>query len=82
MLVLDNASPDETPAVVAQAQADFPHVPLRYVRRPENIGPDANFTDALTQARGKFLYLLSDDDVLLPGAVAEAAGADRRASRF
>ncbi len=70
VLVLDNASPDQTPAVVAKAQADFPHVALRYVRRPQNIGPDRNFTDALTQARGEFLYLLSDDDVLLPGAVA------------
>jgi len=69
VLILDNASPDETPGVVQKAQEDFGHVPLRYVRRPENIGPDANFTDALTQARGEFLYLLSDDDVLLPGAV-------------
>ncbi len=71
VLVLDNASPDQTPAVVAKAQADFPHVALRYVRRPQNIGPDRNFTDALTQARGEFLYLLSDDDVLLPGAIAK-----------
>ena len=74
VLVLDNASPDDTPAVVQEAQSDFPHVPLRYVRRPENIGPDANFTDALTQARGEFLYLLSDDDILLPGAVAALLG--------
>lgn len=71
VLILDNASPDDTPAVVARARADFPHVPLHYTRRPENIGPDANFTDALTRARGEFLYLLSDDDVLLPGAVAK-----------
>lgn len=70
VIILDNASPDETPATVQKAFAEFPHVALRYVRRTENIGPDANFTDALTQARGEFLYLLSDDDVLLPGAVA------------
>ena len=70
VLVLDNASPDDTPAVVQKAQGDFPHVPIRYTRRPENIGPDANFTDALTRARGEFLFLLSDDDVLLPGAIA------------
>ena len=69
VLVLDNASPDDTPAVVQKAQEEFPHVPIRYTRRPENIGPDANFTDALTRARGEFLFLLSDDDVLLPGAV-------------
>ena len=69
VVVLDNASPDETPQVVEKALADFPQVPARFVRRPENIGPDANFLDAVVQARGEFVFLLSDDDVLLPGAV-------------
>ncbi len=71
VIILDNASPDDTPAVVARAQAQYPDAPVRYVRRAENIGADANFTDALAQARGEFVYLLSDDDVLLPGAVAK-----------
>ncbi len=71
VVVLDNASPDETPAVVAQAMADFPHAALRFVRRPENIGADANFCTAAAEAAGEFVYLVSDDDVLLPGAVAK-----------
>ena len=71
VVVLDNASPDETPGVVEKAIADFPDAAVRYVRRPENIGCDGNFTDAPNQARGKFVYLVSDDDVLLPGAVAK-----------
>ena len=70
VVVADNASPDETPAVVQKAQEDFPHVALRSVRRPENIGADASFTDAPNQTRGEFIYMLSDDDILLPGAVA------------
>jgi len=70
VVTLDNASPDDTPAIIAQAQRDFPHVTFRAVRHAENIGPDANFTEAVRQARGEFVYLLSDDDVLLPGAVA------------
>ena len=74
VITLDNASSDETPAVIARAQADFPHVPLRSIRRAENIGPDANFTDAVHQACGEFVYLLSDDDILLPGAVARLLG--------
>ena len=69
VVVLDNASPDGTPAVVGKAVADFPDAAVRYVRRPENIGCDGNFTDAPNQARGEFVYLVSDDDVLLPGAV-------------
>ena len=74
VVVIDNASPDTTPDVVAQAQARFPHVALRSVRRPQNIGCDANFCDAPNQARGEWVYLLSDDDVLLPGAVARLLG--------
>jgi glycosyltransferase involved in cell wall biosynthesis len=70
VVVLDNASSDCTPLVVAQAQSDFPNVLLRSVRRETNIGPDANFCDAPHQAQGQFLLLVSDDDILLPGAVA------------
>ena len=69
--VFDNASPDETPAVVAETQREFAGVPFRYVRHAENIGPDANFYGAVQQARGRFVLLISDDDVLLPGAVAK-----------
>ena len=74
VVVLDNASPDETPQVVAEAQADFPAAAVRHVRRPENIGCDGNFTDAPNQVEGEFVYLLSDDDVLLPGAVETLLG--------
>jgi abequosyltransferase len=70
VLVLDNASPDDTPSVVAQAQTAFPDVRLRSYRHPQNIGGDANFFEAVKLAQGKFVYLLSDDDILLPGAVA------------
>lgn len=70
VVVMDNFSPDDTPQVMARAQQDFPGVSLRCVRRPENIGCDANFTDAPNQTRGEFVYMLSDDDVLQPGAVA------------
>jgi len=72
--VFDNASPDQTPAVVAEAQGEFPQTPFQYVRHAENIGPDANFYGAVRQARGRFVLLVSDDDVLLPGAVAKLLG--------
>ena len=69
--VFDNASPDETPAVVARMQREFPDVPLRSVRHSDNIGPDPNFYGAIREARGRFVLLISDDDILLPGAVAK-----------
>ena len=69
VLVLDNASPDNTAEVVEQAGQEWPQAPLRCVRHPENLGMDGNFLEAICQARGKFVCLLSDDDILLPGAV-------------
>ena len=71
VLVLDNASPDDTQAVLGRVRADFPGVPLNSFRHPENVGADANFIEAVHRSRGEFVYLLSDDDILLPGAVAK-----------
>jgi abequosyltransferase len=70
VLVMDNASPDQTPEIVAEFGQRWPHVPLRYIRNPENIGPDGNFLEGIALARGRFVFLVSDDDLLLPGAVA------------
>jgi len=70
VLVVDNASSDGTPGVIEEAGRRSPHVPLRYLRNPENLGADGNFLRAIQMARGDFVYLLSDDDILLPGAVA------------
>ena len=69
VLILDNASPDETPDVVAAAQRKWSHISLHCVRNAENLGPDGNFLKAIQMAHGTFVYLLSDDDILLPGAV-------------
>ncbi len=69
VLILDNASPDGTPAVIEDAARRSPHVSLRRVRHANNIGPDANFLEAICLASGEFVYLISDDDVLLPGGV-------------
>lgn len=69
--VFDNASPDDTPDAVAALRLEFPDVPFRYVRHAENIGPDANFYGAVQESCGRFVLLVSDDDILLPGAVAK-----------
>ncbi len=71
VVVSDNASTDDTASVLADAQAAFPSACLRALRQPTNVGPDANIYAVVREARGAFVYLLSDDDVLLPGAVAK-----------
>lgn len=69
LMISDNASPDDTPAVVQ----DFVDrgLRIRYIRNPENIGPDANFLQCFEQARGKYVWLFSDDDLIIPGGLAK-----------
>jgi len=64
LLVVDNASTDDTTAVVANYAAD-PR--LRYVRNPENIGLTPNHNRGLELARGEYVLFVSADDLLLPG---------------
>lgn len=65
IIVSDNCSSDDTPAVVA-AKSD-PR--LRYFRQPSNIGPNNNFNFCLEQARGDYFLLLHDDDRIDPDFV-------------
>lgn len=69
VLVLDNASTDETPEIVAR-YAGNPR--LRSIRHPLNIGLTPNHNAGLARASGAFIAFLSADDVLLPGAAARA----------
>lgn len=62
--VYDNASDDETAAVVAEFARDDPRV--KYHCHPENIGMSANFTYAMEHIATPYFSILSDDDVLLP----------------
>ena len=68
LIISDNQSPDETPMVVEE----FIRAGLRcrYIRNPEDIGPDGNFLQCYELASGKYLWIFSDDDLILPGSVA------------
>ena len=67
LIVVDGASPDNTPDVVARAAVRYPS--LRYYREKENSGVDGDYDKAVSYARGEYCWLMTDDDVLLPGAV-------------
>jgi abequosyltransferase len=69
LIISDNASSDETPAVIQEFVARGLHV--RYIRNTHNIGPDANFLQCFEQARGKYVWLFSDDDLIVPGGIAK-----------
>jgi abequosyltransferase len=64
LIISDNASPDNTPEVVGRFYARFPN--LVYLRNETNIGPDANFLQCFERAKGKYVWIFGDDDVLEP----------------
>lgn len=60
VLISDNASTDDTPAIAAEyAQRD---ARVRVVRQPTNIGATANFTYVLRETRGALFMWAADDD--------------------
>jgi abequosyltransferase len=69
LIICDNASPDETPSVVEEFVCRGLRV--RYIRNMQNIGADANILQCFEQARGKYVWIFSDDDLILPGAIAK-----------
>jgi glycosyltransferase involved in cell wall biosynthesis len=73
VVVVDGASPDDTAEVVARQAAGNPAV--RYHREATNSGVDADYDKAVGYARGEYCWLMTDDDVLVPGAVARVLDA-------
>ena len=78
IIVSDNASGDQTPELVqllAQQSGN-----IKYYRNKTNIGLDDNVVRCIELARADYVFLFSDDDVLLPGAGACILDAIRRHS--
>lgn len=64
ILVLDNASSDETPDVVAKLARDDNRI--RYHRHHHNVGLSENYQYGLKHVATPFFSFFADDDVLLP----------------
>jgi abequosyltransferase len=73
LLVSDNASDDHTPEVIAEAQRRFAAagIVLTVYRHDINLGADANFVSCYRRARGHFFWICGDDDLIVPGGVAQ-----------
>lgn len=71
VLILDDASPDNTPEVGARLAASDARV--HYRRHTVNCRHIATFNEGLDWAAGDYLLLLSADDLLWPGALGRAA---------
>jgi abequosyltransferase len=72
LVVVDGASPDDTPQVMAQYVSQNPGI--AYYREHENSGVDRDYDKAVGYARGDYCWLMPDDDLLRPGAIAAVLG--------
>ncbi|MFZ4438248.1 MAG: glycosyltransferase family 2 protein, partial [Syntrophales bacterium] len=67
VIVIDNASPDDTPAVVKEFTASYDC--LKYYRNEENLGYAGNQVKCIEYTTGDYMAFLCDDDVYLDGQV-------------
>src|SRR5512143_3610423 len=75
-VIVDGASSDGTEEVVRGFQQRFSGV--LYIRREKAMGVDRDFDAAVQHANGEYCWLLCDDDILKPGAVAKVLSETRR----
>lgn len=64
--VSDNCSTDETEAVVRQAQKK---IDIVYNQNKKNLGLAGNFINVVNMADGEYVWIIGDDDLLLPNAL-------------
>lgn len=70
VVIGDDASPDNTAEAVKPYLSD-PRV--RYYRNPANLGMRDNYLKIFHEARGDYIFILTDDDWMLEGALARVA---------
>lgn len=71
VLICDNDSQDDTPAVAASFKNDSR---VRYIRTSEPLSMPDNWDFALKQAKGDFVTFLTDDSVLFPQSMESVMG--------
>lgn len=75
VIVVDDASTDDSLTVARRIAADDPRVTV--LAHPVNCGPVETFNDGLARATGEFLVRLDADDLLTPGSLARSVAVAR-----
>jgi glycosyltransferase involved in cell wall biosynthesis len=68
LVVVDDASPDATPTVVADLAPSLPFA-VRFLRNQENRGPGFTQNRGIREARAPVLLIMTDDVFMTPGAI-------------
>lgn len=67
IIISDNCSTDDTKQIVTDSiENGFPAI---YHRNSENLGMDGNFVTCFRMAKGKYVWLLGDDDPIIIDAL-------------
>lgn len=70
VLIIDNASTDDSADIARAIAASDPRVELRL--RETNLGPHASFNEGIDWAESDYFAILPADDFLVPGAISRA----------
>lgn len=65
LIVSDDRSTDRTVAIIQS----FNDLRIRIIQNGNKKGPPGNFGNAISKARGKYIFLADQDDVWLPGKI-------------
>jgi len=69
LLIIDNASTEDVGSVVKR----FSDPRLKFVRQSTNVGAVRNMNRVIKEARGKYIVIHHDDDIMLPENVEKKA---------
>ena len=61
--ISDNCSEDQTEAVVLEAKKK---IDIKYIKNETNLGRVQNYLNVVNMASGKFVWMIGDDDLILP----------------
>lgn len=67
LIISNNASTDNTDEIIQSALKEYPLI--KYIKRETNIGAMPNFSESVKESSGRFVFLLGDDDILMPGFI-------------
>ena len=66
LIISDNASEDSTTDLISS----FKDRRIIYIRKEKNIGAIDNFNSCLAAAKGEYITIFHDDDIMLPDNLA------------
>jgi glycosyltransferase involved in cell wall biosynthesis len=69
IIVIDDASPDGTAAVIEESISAYPEGMVCFIRNERNLGLTASFAKAVAKASGDILVMMAGDDVSAPDRV-------------